>query len=526
MSARLRSWAGLIILWLLALFTTLAVRTLIPVDETRYATVAWEMWQRGDFLVPHLNGQPYSHKPPLFFWLIHAGWWLTGVHEWVVRAIAPLLTLATLLATGRLARCLWPQDDATAAAAPWVLFSCVFLTAIFSWVQIDMLMVLCVVLAMTGLVTAARGALAGWLLTGAALGLGLLAKGPVVLVYVLPVALLLPFWSPGTGSPGWWRWSAGLATSLMIAALIALAWVLPAVQAGGADYREAILWGQTANRVVHSFAHAHPLWWYLPWLGVLFAPWIYLPWLWAGVRQSRPAADAGLRLCLVWIASTFILLSLVSGKQLKYLLPMLPAFALLVARVLTRMDARPVNARPWLLGALLFCAGAALAVLPYVLEWFEPVHPVWGVFIMAAAVVLVALQPARPAQYPALMTLLSVYVVSMIHLGVMRPAAPAYDLRAASRLIATAQAAGRAVAVTNRYHGEFGFYGRLTQPVDLVTEDRLREWALQHPDGYLVMVDRDDPAGHVPPVFTQPYQNGRLAIVEGRVITAQPGMLP
>ncbi|MCL4764140.1 MAG: glycosyltransferase family 39 protein, partial [Burkholderiales bacterium] len=51
----------------------LASRTAMPVDETRYLAVAWEMWTRGDFHVPHLNGAPYSHTPPLLFWLIHAG---------------------------------------------------------------------------------------------------------------------------------------------------------------------------------------------------------------------------------------------------------------------------------------------------------------------------------------------------------------------------------------------------------------------------------------------------------------------
>ena len=58
------------------------LRPLWPVDETRYASVAWEMWLRGDFLVPHINGEPYSHKPPLLFWLIQAGWALFGVNDW------------------------------------------------------------------------------------------------------------------------------------------------------------------------------------------------------------------------------------------------------------------------------------------------------------------------------------------------------------------------------------------------------------------------------------------------------------
>jgi hypothetical protein len=64
------------------------LRPLWPVDETRYASVAWEMWLRGDFLVPYINGEPYSHKPPLLFWLIHAGWiWLPQDPEVVGRQL-------------------------------------------------------------------------------------------------------------------------------------------------------------------------------------------------------------------------------------------------------------------------------------------------------------------------------------------------------------------------------------------------------------------------------------------------------
>ena len=63
-----------------ALFGILA-RPLLPVDETRYLTVAWEMREGGHWLVPRLNGEIYPHKPPLLFWLINLVWWVTGVSE-------------------------------------------------------------------------------------------------------------------------------------------------------------------------------------------------------------------------------------------------------------------------------------------------------------------------------------------------------------------------------------------------------------------------------------------------------------
>ena len=59
--------ALLLALGLLTLLTGVALyaRPLTPIDETRYISVAWEMWLRGDPLVPFKNGAPYSHKPPL-----------------------------------------------------------------------------------------------------------------------------------------------------------------------------------------------------------------------------------------------------------------------------------------------------------------------------------------------------------------------------------------------------------------------------------------------------------------------------
>ena len=70
--------------WLLAgllgLLSAVALaRPLLPIDETRYAAVAWEMWDRGSWLVPLRNGEAYHHKPPLLFWIMHAGWALFGV---------------------------------------------------------------------------------------------------------------------------------------------------------------------------------------------------------------------------------------------------------------------------------------------------------------------------------------------------------------------------------------------------------------------------------------------------------------
>jgi len=110
----------LVFAWLFLVIAALFSRPLMPIDETRYVSVAWEMWQSGNFLVPHLGGVPYSHKPPLLFYLMHLGWFLFGVNEWSARLTGPFFGLLNLFLTAHLARRLWPSDRRISRIAPFV----------------------------------------------------------------------------------------------------------------------------------------------------------------------------------------------------------------------------------------------------------------------------------------------------------------------------------------------------------------------------------------------------------------------
>ena len=529
MTPRSSSLPVLLALWLALLLLSLLTRSLLPVDETRYLGVAWEMWQRGDFLVPFLNGAPYSDKPPLFFWLMHAGWWLFGVTEWWPRCVAALVSLAALWATAKLAHTLWPRDAMTRQLVPWVLFGSIVWTAFYPWVQFDLLLVLCVVLAMTGLILAGRGRHGGWLVVGLGIGLGVLAKGPVIVLHVLPAALLAPLWIRHRPR-SWWSWYAAIGGSLLLGSVIALAWALPAAQSGGETYRQAILWGQTANRVVNAFAHAHPGWWYLPWLPVLFAPWLLLPWLWRPLlRSPRDPQDEGVRFCSVWLLSALLVMSLMSGKQLKYLLPLLPAFALLVARVLSLAESQGMSRRPRALAILPGLSGIFLAAAPFLVDappWVNSVNPLWGGVLIAGAVLLVMSKPLRMEQYPLAVAVLSAGILAIVYLGVFRIAAPAYDLREASRVIAAAEAAGRPVASLSDYHGQFGFYGRLARPIENLPPEQAQAWSREHPGGYLIAYYPGRVPGHSAAVHEQPYRGGHLVIWAARELAADPALLP
>lgn len=154
--------------WLLLLLATLWVRPVLPVDETRYIGAAWEMWLRGDWLVPHLNGEPYHHKPPLLFWLIHLMWALFGVQEWAARLVPALVGLGAAWLATVLARRLWPEERTVPTVAAWVLFSGLLWTLFVTVLMFDLLVALCAELALLGVLTAWRGqARAGWSLTAA-----------------------------------------------------------------------------------------------------------------------------------------------------------------------------------------------------------------------------------------------------------------------------------------------------------------------------------------------------------------------
>ena len=138
----------LMVVYLAILFVaSMASRTLIPIDETRYTTVAWEMWLRGDLLVPYLNGATYSHKPPLLFWLFMLGWKLFGVNEWWPRLIPFLFSFGSMLLLQRLGRWLWP-DREVYLYAPFILLGFTLWSFFSTAVMFDMMLAFFVLLSM------------------------------------------------------------------------------------------------------------------------------------------------------------------------------------------------------------------------------------------------------------------------------------------------------------------------------------------------------------------------------------------
>ncbi|HET9228784.1 MAG TPA: glycosyltransferase family 39 protein [Thermoanaerobaculia bacterium] len=500
--------------WMLLVGSALALRPILPIDETRYLSVAWEMWVRGDFLVPHLNGLPYSDKPPLLFWLFHLGWWIFGVNDWWPRVVPALFGLANLHLTERLARRLWPDRPSVARAAPLVLLGFLLWTVFTTMVMFDMLVAFCVLLALLGLEEAwRRGGVHPWLQVGGALGLGILAKGPVVLVIPLAVAVLAPWW--GHGAPRlWWPRLAG---AVGLTAVIALAWALPAAAFGGPDYANAILIRQTEERMVYSYAHNRPWWWYLSLLPVLLYPYSFWPPLWKEALRKR-AADPGLRFCVAWLVPGLAVFSLVSGKQPHYLLPLMPAFALIAARLLTEpgVTVRRGHLAPAL--SLFVLLGAALAAAPFLggrdglPSWAPQASPGVGLILLALAAASIFFFDRVFARRAAAPTLISLALVAGAHLGLSKAARDAYDLEPMACYLSAAEKEGRPVAYVGDYHGQFQFLGRLERPLLEIPDGSESLWIRQNPRGRVIQDLRYMPPDVSRAELTQPYRDDVLAV--------------
>jgi len=520
-----------VLVWLALVLAGLSLRPLTPVDETRAVSVAWEMWQRGDFLVPYLNGQPYSHKPPLLQWCIHLMWLVFGVNEWSARLVAPLFALGNLVLTARLARRLWPGDPSSENLAPLMLLAMPVWALWTSLTLYDMMTTFFTLLGLHGIVRAAGGEpRKGWAWAALAIALGALSKGPAILIMILPPALAAPWWL--RPKPLWGRWYGGLAAAVLLGATLALAWAVPAGFAGGEEYRRMILWGQSAGRINHSFAHALPFWWYLALLPALCLPWTLWPPLWRAAKDLAP--DSGLRFCAVQVLFALAVFSLISGKRVHYLLPLFPAMALAAARALSlaspalaRRDQAPI-------GLLLAFASLAL-LLPDLGGTGSGLADIAAKTPLAAKLCLLALglgllpwRPATPVAGVRLLALALLGVMSAAHWAFQQAGWQYYSMQAFADRLAAVEQAGAPVAHWLEYHGDFHFLGRLRQPfTEIGSQQALREWMEAHQPGYVVLVRQPDPSiSEEGAEFAQFYRGSRrLMLWKSAELLARPDTL-
>jgi 4-amino-4-deoxy-L-arabinose transferase-like glycosyltransferase len=333
--------------WLLAFTAVLVLaagmglRDPWPTDEPRFALVAKQMVESGDWLFPRRGDELYSDKPPMLMWWQAAFYTLFG--EWRIAFLLPslLASLGTLWLVYDLGRRLWTRRVGLYAA--WGLLFALQFTFQGRKAQIDPLVVFWITLANYGLL---RHLLQGpqwrmWALGWFAAGLGTITKGVGVLALLMVLPALV------ASLRGWPRvrlhardarlWLGPLA----FLAAVSL-WLLPVLvvaldhpDAAYRSYLDKILFLQTAGRYTKSWDHHQPVWYHVSVMLTLWLPTAFaLIWAVPAWRRRLRRRDPRYLLPLAWWALVILFFSIPSGKRDVYIMPALPMMCLALAPLL------------------------------------------------------------------------------------------------------------------------------------------------------------------------------------------------
>jgi 4-amino-4-deoxy-L-arabinose transferase-like glycosyltransferase len=478
-----RLWAVLVALSLVFVALIL-MRPLLPIDETRYLAVAWEMRLSADPVHLTKNFGFYTHKTPLLFVMINLVWLITGISEFAARFVGPACGVAMVAGTAVLARRFWPARPELAVRAALILSGFAVFLIYASATMFDALLSLAVLAGVAALWRIGQGGATrnAWGAFGLALALGVYAKGPVILVHLLPLLLTIRLWAPQP--PRLAQAAKGFGFAFLLALGLVAIWLVPALITATPEYRTELLWTQSAARVAGGMAHDRPVWFLTALLPLILFPWGWSWRLWGGVARNW-RADPAARLCVIWAVSALVLFSLISGKQIHYLLPAFPAMALLFAMALPAQAGRG-GSLVWLplTGLAVVMAALGTGALPLPND-IADLTPLWPLLALGGFAALLALAVWRLPILPAHL-LAGVGLTLGLHgLIVTTSLYPEYDSQHFAALLAPHVADG--LATTNaEYNAEFNFALRLTAPVATPqSAPELAAWAAAHPNGVI-----------------------------------------
>jgi 4-amino-4-deoxy-L-arabinose transferase-like glycosyltransferase len=316
-------------------------------DEPRYAWIARDMAESGDWVTPRLYGKPWFEKPPLFYWGAAGSFKLFGVSEAAARLPSAISALLATLALAWLALRLYGTETAR-----WLLlllpttvgmigFSHAAATDMpFSGMLTVAMVCAAVVLGLARNKNSAVIAQTPWLaliLFGFFLGLAVLAKGPAA-IFLSGGAIF--FWALFTKR---WRDAFGVFHPAALAAffLTALPWYILCARRNPDFLRIFIIEHNFKRFFTPQFQHLQPFWFYLPVLLLAILPWTGAL-LWTAVAGIAHIAQgkrvsAAFVFLLSWSLFVVFFFTLSRSKLPGYILPAFPAIGLLLARGCTAL---------------------------------------------------------------------------------------------------------------------------------------------------------------------------------------------
>ncbi len=315
----------------LAFFYQLGNFAFLGADEARYARIGEEMNLRGDYVTPTLTFLPWLEKPPLLFWLEALSFHLFGVSEWSARLPVAAIALLGVLCASGLGCSLAGQR---AAVLTFFILCASGLFFVYARAaSTDMPLAASFTVAMACGLQASRRESPLWGAgAGLTLGLATLAKGPIALVLFCAVFAVYFLWI-GKLKWSWQQIALGFLTLLASS----FPWYWQVWKENGYDFVLTFWLNHHLARFLTTVHHhSQPFWYYLVVTLIGFFPWVFflgssIARLWSKrsiLSQPEPRSELFLWL---WVLVPGLFFSLSGSKLPGYILPLLPALALLVA---------------------------------------------------------------------------------------------------------------------------------------------------------------------------------------------------
>ncbi len=345
---------------------------LIGADEPRYAQVAREMLERRDWITPFLGGHAWLEKPPLYYWQVMLAYSVLGVSDVAARIPgsidATLLVIAIYLFFRKFRRGV--EVDAALITA-----SCAGVIGYAHAASMDMALAASFSIAMLAWWAWREGGTRIYLaLFYVCMAFGMLAKGPVAPFLAAAVIVIFASAVRDLRLVARTLWLPGI----VLFCAIALPWYLAVQLQNPQFFREFILQHNLARFSSDLYHHRQPFWYYLPVTALAFVPWtvfvivafvesVRIWWAERKSRSAEPDFELQFRVfACCWLVVPVVFFSLSQSKLPGYILPVIPAGAVLLADYLRRHLTRQDESVPKGL-AILHALVAAAPIVPAVL---------------------------------------------------------------------------------------------------------------------------------------------------------------
>jgi 4-amino-4-deoxy-L-arabinose transferase-like glycosyltransferase len=346
-------------------------RDLFVGDETKYGQVVREMRASGAWLLPTLEGAPFTHKPPLHFWFIKLLTYPLGVYSTWAFVIPSLVAFAFLI---------WLMWRMGGGIAAFVSATSLLVWGSAQTARMDVAFTALITLGVWYLQRFFDGDDFGELERAAiAIGIATLIKGPMAPVIFL-ILFALEWWRRGRVPRG-----GNYALPIATLVIIPMLWFVLAMVAGGGSYTRDVLQKQLAGRAVGAWVHASPPWYYLA-----HSPGFVFPWFALGAVAVALRWRAQ-RFNINWIIAVLLPYSLMSSKLDVYMMALIPPLSLMIADCVQQAPAASHRANLAMLVAFVVIGAVGMAAkLP---PMPVPVEPLCR--LLAAAAVIGTLASIR-----------------------------------------------------------------------------------------------------------------------------------